>query len=89
MNKQKEDALQDFAKMVYKSWTFNRLTEEERKQLDKLLFYSAPVVKALKGTYVQRWYILQAVYDGFMHGVGYTDNNWREPEENKDKYPKF
>lgn len=89
MDKQKENVLEDFAKMIYNSWTFDRLTESEQKQLDRLLYDSVPVREAVKGTYRQRWEVLLAVYEGFLHGVGYTDFNWREPEENKGKYPLF
>lgn len=73
----KENVLMDFKKMITQSWTYNRLTTEERDRLFKC-FESIQTREALKGTYKQRWEILQAIYSAFLLGVGYDSFNWRD-----------
>ena len=80
MEKQKELSLFDFICLIEKSWTYDKLTKEERKQL-YLTFNSERTREALKGTYKQRWDILQAIYGAFLAGVGYDDYAWREELE--------
>ena len=74
---EKENVLQDFKKMIYDSWTYEKLTNFERQQLEKTL-ESVQLNNVLKGTLKQRWAILQAIYNAFLMGVGYTDFNWRD-----------
>ena len=84
MEKIKENVLIEFKKMVFNSWTFNRMSINKRKKLFET-FDNIKIQKALKGTYTQRWDILQAIYTSFLNGLGYTDFNWRE----KEATPKF
>jgi hypothetical protein len=76
MEKIKENALADFKKLIYQSWTYEKLTREEKNQLFKL-FEDIRTTQALKGTYYQRWGILQAIYKAFLLGVGYDSFDWR------------
>lgn len=77
MEKIKENVIEIFTDMINKSWTFNRLTDFEKQQWYKTL-NDIRTGKALKGTFNQRWDILQAIYGSFLNGVGYTNFNWRE-----------
>ena len=79
MEKQKENAIPDFIKMIRQSWTFARMTDEEaQKCLD--LFREYPAREALVGSYDHRWNVCHAIYDAYLIGIGYTTFNWREPE---------
>ena len=80
----KENVIIDFKKMVFNSWTFDRMTPEERQKLFET-FDNIQTEKALKGTYTQRWQILQAIFTSFLNGLGYNGFNWREKEDT----PKF
>jgi len=82
----KETAHNDFGHMVMNSWTYNRMTEEEKDAcLASILF--AKNQGLLFGTYKQRWQQLDAIYHAFLLGLGYSGPNWREPEP--DKVPTF
>lgn len=74
----KENALNNFLTMIYHSWTYDRMTEEEKENFKKLVFDDVRVQDALKGSYNQRWQFLQAIYSAYLKGLGYTDFNWRE-----------
>ena len=76
MEKIKENALADFKELIYQSWTYEKLTKEESDQLFKV-FEDIRTKQALKGTYHQRWGILQAIYKAFLLGVGYDSFDWR------------
>ena len=73
------NAYYDFCKMIEKSWTFERLTEDERGRCWDALHFPVKL-GLLKGCYKVRWGILQSVYTAFLNGIGYNGFNWREPE---------
>lgn len=81
--KSKENEQRDFVEMIEKSWTFDKMTEQEKADCMELLLRSNQT--AVKGSYKTRWNILLAVYHGFLAGLGYFRNpaTWREenPEE--------
>lgn len=77
--KDKEQAFGEFLDMIRNSWTYQLLTVEELEQLDRA-FKGGPVRNALKGSWRQRWEILQAVYHAFLEGCGYDGPGWRERE---------
>ena len=70
-------ALENFIEMIVESWTYDRLTEEERKKLGRVL-YSIQTKRSLKGTYEHRWEILQAIYSSFIMALDYKPIGWRE-----------
>lgn len=76
--KNKENAQRDFIEMIKKSWTFERMTETEKADCMRVL--TAYNSNAIKGTHKQRFEILNAVYLGFLAGLGYLQNptTWRE-----------
>lgn len=86
MNKAKENAYNDWFEMIFKSWTWDRLTDDERsvfvEQMDSWCNYR----KLLIGTYKQRWEILNELYHIYLVGIGYNSFNWRE---NAEENPKF
>lgn len=79
--KNKEAVLQDYFVMIKHSWTYQRLTTDERITLQKILFDSTITHDALKGTYNQRWAILQSIYFSFITALGYKQGKFRETEE--------
>lgn len=76
----KENALQEFYTMILNSWTYNKLTKEEKETLCDII-YSTRTENALKGTYAQRWDTLNALYFAFLSGLGYKGGLWREDSE--------
>lgn len=76
MNKTKENALTDYIEMVRRSWTYGKMTDDEKNRCINVL----TDVRALniQGTYNQRWNALQAVYNAYLVGIGYNSFNWRE-----------
>lgn len=77
MNKNKELVLSDFINMIKNSWTYAKMTYEERIKLLDMLD-SNRTKDALKGTYNNRWSVLQAIYGAYLIGIGYDNFNWRE-----------
>lgn len=73
----KENVLEDFVKMTEQSWTYEKMTQKEKDRLTEV-FYGGTIENSLKGTYKQRWEILQAVYYSFLMGLDYTPIGWRE-----------
>lgn len=74
---EKEKALEEIYENIKRSWTYERLTKEEKERLEMILF-SPVVVNNLKGTYGQRYRILFAIYHGFLMGLDYQPVGWRE-----------
>lgn len=82
MEKEKTKALENFYNMILNSWTYKKLTKEEKNKFDELMEHTR-TQEALKGTYKQRWEILQAIYGAFLYGCGYNGYNWRSEEESQ------
>lgn len=74
----KEQALPRYLDMIRKSWTWERLTDAERRACTEALQDTARA--ALRGTMQARWEILHAVYAAFLAGTGYNSENWRDPD---------
>lgn len=75
--KKKENALIDYIQMTKRSWTYNKMFENEKKTVIAVLSNFA-TKDALKGSYRHRWNILNAVYRAYLVGIGYNDFKWRE-----------
>lgn len=81
MCKDKEAAHRDFGHVVMQSWTYARMTEEEKdRALSAILF--AKNQGLLFGNYYQRWHQLDAIYNAFLLGIGCDGAKWRETDEN-------
>ena len=77
MNKNKENAQADWTDMIVKSWTWEKLTGEERNKFGDEL-NKETTKKIISGTYKQRWEILSALYSMFLEGRGYNGGTWRD-----------
>lgn len=81
MTKNKEKAREEYIEMIRESWTYKRLTEEERARVCSALD-SATII----GTWRQRWEQLQNIYSAFLDGCGYTPQGWRETKDERIKH---
>ena len=72
-----------FQNVIKKSWTWNRLTEEERRR-----FVDMDVFDRIKGNNKTRVEWLITIYDSFLSALGYKPIGWRETEEEK-QMPRF
>lgn len=64
-----------FQTVIKKSWTWNRLTEEERQ-----CFIDMNVFDRIKGTDKTRIEWLNTVYTAFITALGYQPIGWREAD---------
>ena len=76
----KEYAYKDFVDMIQKSWTYNRLTEDEKDRCIAAFIW-VKNQNLLRGNYAARHDQLNALYHAFLLGVGYTGAFWREAGE--------
>ena len=84
MSEEKEKTLIEFRDMIKKSWTYDRMTQEEKDNIMEVLSYnSQTTINALKGTKKQVWDTLQAIYYSFLLALDYKPTGWRETEEEK------
>ena len=75
--KLKENAQADWTSMIIKSWTWAKLTNEEKNRFGDEVNKEI-TRKVVVGSYRQRWEILNALYSMFLEGCGYNGMNWRE-----------
>ena len=77
MNKDKNKVFDDFTAMIINSWTYDRMTKEEK---DRIIYElnNTETKKTIKGTYIQRWKVLHLMYESFLEGLGYKPIGWRE-----------
>lgn len=84
MSEEKEKTLIEFRDMIKKSWTYDRMAQEEKDNIMDVLSYNdIRTIEALKGTKKQCWAILQAIYSSFLAALNYKPTGWRETEEEK------
>ena len=74
---EKENAIENFNNMIIKSWTYEKLTETQKKQWKNALD-TTPIKKEIKGTYKQRWDILNGIYTAFLYGCGYPNSLFKD-----------
>lgn len=70
----KENAFNHMMYVFSVSWTWERLTLEERESFKAAAEAARHIIR---GTYSQRCEILNEIYRAFLFGVGYTGVNWR------------
>lgn len=75
----KQELFNHFMDMIKNSWTYDRLTEAEKRTINRHLIdkYS---LGCIKGTNKARWDILNLIYFTYLLGLGYTPVGWREKE---------
>ena len=77
MIKNKENAQADWVDMIIKSWTWAKLTDDEKNRFGDELA-TPDTQQIISGSYKQRWEILSALYSMFLEGLGYQGSGWRE-----------
>ena len=75
--KEKVEIKDEYLKMIFNSWTWDRLYPTEKDRFINLV-NSDHILDLLKGTKRARWNILNGLYESFLIGVGYTPTDWRE-----------
>lgn len=85
-NKVKENAYSDWFDMIFKSWTWKRLTDDEKTTFTNRMNDWCNYDGHLVGTYKQRWEVLEELYYMYLLGIGYEPIGWRE---NTEENPKF
>lgn len=78
IEKTKENAIYNYIQTILDSWTYNRMTDAEKKTCIDVLKYAK-----VAGTYSARFEQLHQIYRAFLLGIGYTDHKWREPATNE------
>ena len=78
MERTKENTLSIFMHMIYNSWTYERMTADEQERLEKAVDW-ADSQGMIKGSFDKRWKVLQAIYNAFLQGIGFSGHLWREP----------
>lgn len=75
--KNKENVLSDFLDMTFQSWTWKKMTQDEKDRFIEMINSTRIRKDALKGSYDVRWGILNSLYYAYLMGLGYTPT-WRE-----------
>ena len=75
----KEKAISDFIEMIKKSWTYEKLTNEEKRNFENSVMWAINN-KCINGSYNNRCKILHSLYNTFLIAIGYTGEKWREQE---------
>lgn len=84
-DKNKENAYYDFLKMVKRSWTWAKLSIEERDR-----FVSNIFADDFQGRYEQRLQGYSKCYALYLYGLGYNDSpRWRATEAECAEMPLF
>ena len=78
--KDKENVLSDYLDMIFKSWTYERLTDEEKTRYIDMV-NSSRTKDILKGDYRTRWNILDGLYSAYLMALDYKPIGWREEKE--------
>lgn len=68
-----------FQNVIKKSWTWDRLTEEERRR-----FIDMDVFDRIKGNDKTRIEWLNTIYNAFLSALGYKSVGWRETEDDEE-----
>ena len=70
-----QDVVPDYINnVIKKSWTWGRLTQEEKKRFNAIHF------DKIKGGKKQRIVTIMEIYSAFLAGVGCDSPYWRNPE---------
>lgn len=78
--KNKENAVIDFMQMIRKSWTWARLTHQERIDFANSVDWAIQQ-NVIIGTYKQRYQTVYALYYTFLIALGYGESDWRDKKD--------
>lgn len=81
----REQIKSDFLNMIFNSWTYARLTKEEKSRLIEV-YNNTQTREAQKGTKAEQWEILQAIYTSFLNALNYKPIGWREQEQDQPQF---
>lgn len=70
--KNKELARDHFIDVILHSWTWEKLTPNERS-----LFWDV-LPQNIKGTFQQRYETCNVIYHAYLQGIGYKPVGWRD-----------
>ena len=76
----KDTALLHFCAMICRSWTFERMTQDEKERAIKALLW-ANELGFIKGSFDVRYGTYHAIHNAFLSGLGYNGPEWREVNE--------
>lgn len=77
MGKLKDNVFTDFYDMIRSSWTYQKMTEKEQNKICYIIL-DKRTSDNIKGTYLQRWNALNALYYAFLMALDYDNNpDWR------------
>ena len=76
MTKDKTQAKDDAIKNIMQSWTYEKMTQDERERLGAAL--NSAQACDIMGDYYTRRAAFQLAYFAFLQGIGYTGPGWRE-----------
>ena len=77
MEKIKENAYNEWFTMIEQSWTWAKLTDEERGKFRESMDSWCNYRGLLRGTWKQRWEILNQMYHIYLEGLGYEHGKFR------------
>lgn len=72
------DVITEFMNMIKCSWTWERMTKEEKQKFFDDVILHKPTMNVIKGTFKQRWELLNQLYHTYLIGIGYNGFEWRE-----------
>lgn len=76
------DIIYNHKEFLKKSWTYEKLTKEEKEIFDKIFSLSnRQLVDNLSGKENQKRMTLNIIYSAFLAGIGYNGFSWREEEK--------
>jgi DNA invertase Pin-like site-specific DNA recombinase len=76
----KNPAIADYVERVTKrSWTFDKLTEDEKEHVLLLLANLKSKAKTARGVACA----VRRVYSKYLHSLGYKPIGWRDPETHR------
>lgn len=67
-----------FMEMIKQSWTWARLTDDERFRVSDLLEHCYNYKKLLSRSESKQYEMLHLIYNAFLEGCGYQPFGWRE-----------
>lgn len=73
----KENALVHYLAMTCRSWTFARMTQEEKERCIFAFLWSSEQGH-IKGSFSARWDTMQSIYHAFLSALGYSKGKFRE-----------
>ena len=75
-NRKKEDSKQDFLNVIFNSWTWEKLTKQEKERFIETISNDGRL--AIGGTYQQRFNAYNSMYYAYLMALDYKPIGWRD-----------